>query len=134
LKRLNISLLTSTPYLQEGFFMRKAFFLSVIAAALFIVSNSFSASHTTGTLSGVKVNGGTVTHITEGGKQRLMWSDDFKIPDPPAPHWQVVDSTGNVYLLQRLSMTINRIGRSRCRRTFLMSLKCKSGVPSLKLS
>jgi hypothetical protein len=32
----------------------------------------------------------------------LTWSDDFKIPDTPAPHWQVVDSSGNTYLLKRL--------------------------------
>ncbi|MGH9429371.1 MAG: hypothetical protein ACRD2L_24060 [Terriglobia bacterium] len=31
-------------------------------------------------------------------------SDDFVVPDPPAPHWQVVDSKGNVYLLNRLKI------------------------------
>ena len=92
--------------------MRKAFFLSIIAAILFIASNSFAESHTTSKFSGVKVNGGTVTHTTEGGKQVLMWSDDFKIPDTPAPHWQVVDSKGNVYLLQRLAIKDNKQNRT----------------------
>jgi hypothetical protein len=92
--------------------MRKALFLSVFAAVLSIASNSFADSHTTGKFSGVKVNGGTVTHTTEGGKQMLAWSDDFKIPDTPAPHWEVVDSKGNVYLLQRLSIKGNKQNRT----------------------
>ena len=92
--------------------MRQAFFFPVIAVILFIANNSFAESHTTGKFSGVKVNGGTVTHTTEGGKQMLMWSDDFKIPDTPAPHWQVVDSKGNVYLLQRLAIKDNKQNRT----------------------
>ncbi len=32
----------------------------------------------------------------------MTWSDDFKIPDTPVPHWQVVDTKGNVYFLNRL--------------------------------
>ena len=46
--------------------------------------------------------GGTVTHSTRDGKDVLTLSDDFKVPDTPDPHWQVVDSKGNTYLLQRL--------------------------------
>jgi hypothetical protein len=52
--------------------------------------------------SGVKVNGGIVTHSKQGNQSILTLSDDFKVPDTPAPHWQVVDTKGNVYLLQRL--------------------------------
>jgi hypothetical protein len=48
------------------------------------------------------VNAGTVTHSTKDGKDVLTLSDDFKVPDTPDPHWQVVDSKGNTYLLQRL--------------------------------
>ena len=51
---------------------------------------------------GAKVNGGTVTHMMKDGKHVLTLSDDFKVPDTPDPHWQVVDSKGQVYLLQRL--------------------------------
>src|SRR5262245_28415087 len=58
--------------------------------------------HDTGMFTGVKANTGHVTHTTENGKTVLTLSDDFKVPETPAPHWQVVDSKGNVYLLQRL--------------------------------
>jgi hypothetical protein len=34
----------------------------------------------------------------------LRLSDDFVIPDTPAPHWQLVDSKGNTYLLNRLKI------------------------------
>ena len=59
-------------------------------------------SHTTKPFSGVKVNGGTATHSKQGKHNVLTLSDDFQVPDTPAPHWQVVDSKGNTYLLQRL--------------------------------
>ena len=54
--------------------------------------------------SGAKVNGGTVTQSVKDGKHVLTLSDDFKVPDTPDPHWQVVDSKGNTYLLQRLGV------------------------------
>jgi hypothetical protein len=54
--------------------------------------------------SGAKVNGGTVTHSVKDGKNVLTLSEDFKVPDTPDPHWQIVDSKGNVYLLQRLGV------------------------------
>jgi hypothetical protein len=59
-------------------------------------------SHTSTKFSGAKVNDGTVTHSVKDGRQILTLSADFKVPDTPDPHWQVVDSRGNVYLLQRL--------------------------------
>ena len=61
--------------------------------------------------SGAKVNAGTVTWEKSGGQTMLTLSDDFLVPDTPAPHWQVVDSKGNVYLLQRL--TIKNDGYNR---------------------
>src|SRR5205085_9221723 len=36
------------------------------------------------------------------GKSVLTLSDDFVVPDTPDPHWQVVDSDGNVYNLDKL--------------------------------
>ena len=51
---------------------------------------------------GVKANTGTVMATVDGGKITLKLSDDFKVPDTPAPHWQIVDSKGNTYLLNRL--------------------------------
>jgi len=58
--------------------------------------------HTSKMFEGVKANTGTVAHFKRGGQNILTLSDDFKIPDAPAPHWQIVDSQGKVYLLQRL--------------------------------
>ena len=61
-------------------------FLSMITeTGLFVASNGFAAdAHTT-------------SH-SEGVKAKAV-SDDVKIPETPAPRWQVVDSKGNVYLL-----------------------------------
>lgn len=78
--------------------------LSMVAATgLFMASNSFAAdAHTTSRFEGVKANSGTATHGRSGNNDTLTWSEEFKIPDTPAPHWQVVDTKGNVYLLNRL--------------------------------
>jgi hypothetical protein len=59
-------------------------------------------ARTTSQFVGPKANTGTATLKTENGQRTLTWSDDFTIPQTPAPHWQVVDSSGNTYLLQRL--------------------------------
>ena len=48
---------------------------------------------------GPKANTGTVMHYNEGGKSMLKVSDDFKVPDTPAPTWRVVDSKGHIYTL-----------------------------------
>jgi hypothetical protein len=61
---------------------------------------------------GAKANSGTATASHVDGKIVLTWSDDFKIPDTPAPHWQVVDSKGNVYLLQRLKIKEDKLNRT----------------------
>ena len=78
-----------------------------LAAAVALTGTAAVASdheHMTGTFMGGKANTGHVTHKKEGGKNALQLSDDFKVPDTPAPHWQVVDSSGNVYLLNRLKI------------------------------
>ena len=61
-------------------------------------------AHTSNPFTGAKVNGGTVTHSVQNGKHVLTLSGDFKVPDTPDPHWQVVDAKGRVYLLQRLGI------------------------------
>jgi hypothetical protein len=61
-----------------------------------------TTTHTTTQFQGPKANRGTATLRHVDGQRILTWSDDFKIPDTPAPHWQVIDSSGNAYLLQRL--------------------------------
>jgi len=53
---------------------------------------------------GKEINAGTVTYSTEGNKRTLTLSDDFKLPKAPDLHWQVVDSKGDTYLLQRLQV------------------------------
>src|SRR2546421_6839998 len=77
--------------------------LFLTALMLMCAGTSFAAdAHTTNAFSGVKVNGGTVTHSKQGDKNVLTLSDDFKGSETPDPHWQVVDSKGNVYQLDRL--------------------------------
>ena len=61
-------------------------------------------AHHTSQFMGVKANTGFVTHSKQGTANVLTLSDDFQVPDSPAPHWQVVDSKGNVYLLNRLKI------------------------------
>ncbi len=83
-------------------------------AAAFLGSLALAAqgAHTTNAFSGVKVNGGTVTHTKVDGMNVLTLSDDFKVPDTPAPHWQVVDSKGNTYLLQRLMIKGDKLNKT----------------------
>ena len=89
-------------------------FLSIVAATgLFVASIGFAADvHTTTKFEGVKANTGTATHARSGNNDTLTWSDDFKIPETPAPHWQVVDTKGNVYLLNRLTIKGDKQNRT----------------------
>ena len=77
--------------------------LSVFAVlAVLVTVNSFAAKmdvHTSSMFQGPKANTGTVSHYVENGKSMLKVSDDFKVPDTPAPTWRVVDSKGNIYTL-----------------------------------
>jgi hypothetical protein len=66
----------------------------------------------TGTFAGVKANTGFATLTKANGMATLTWSDDFTIPDAPAPHWQVIDAKGNVYLLQRLVVKNDKKNRT----------------------
>ena len=89
-------------------------FLSMVAATgLFVASIGFAAdAHTTSKFEGVKANSGTATHARSGNNDTLTWSDDFKIQETPAPHWQVVDTKGNVYLLNRLAIKGDKQNRT----------------------
>jgi hypothetical protein len=81
----------------------QALFAFVIMAALVAAVPAVAAdSHTSSQFQGPKANKGTVTHSTRDGKSILTLSDDFVVPDTPDPHWQVVDSKGNVYELDKL--------------------------------
>ena len=86
---------------------------ALVAVGLLVATSSVAAdTHTSKPFSGVKVNGGTVTHSKQEGKSILTLSDDFKIPEAPDPHWQVVDSKGNVYLLQRLTIKEDKLNKT----------------------
>lgn len=81
--------------------MLKIIFMAIVGLAL-SASASFAQSHTSSQFQGPKANKDTVTHSIKDGKSVLTLSDDFVVPDTPDPHWQVVDSDGNVYLLDKL--------------------------------
>jgi hypothetical protein len=87
---------------RRGFLMALVAVLTVIGFVA--VGQAQNMMHTSKTFTGAKVTAGTVTHMKEGGKNILKLSSDFKVPDTPDPHWQIVDSKGNVYLLQRLGV------------------------------
>jgi hypothetical protein len=77
--------------------------LAVVAGlAATAVSADMMGGHTSGPFTGVKANTGTVSFSKVNGRIVLTLSDDFVVPDTPDPHWQVVDSQGTVYQLDRL--------------------------------
>jgi hypothetical protein len=82
-----------------------AFFAAMTLGA----SSAIAAGRTTKPFSGAKVNGGTATLTTSGSTRTLTLSDDFKVPDTPDPHWQVVDSNGATFLLQRLAIKGDKV-------------------------
>ncbi len=92
--------------------MKKTFIVAVASLAL-LAANVFAGEvHTSTKFPGPKANTGTVSHAVEGGKNILTLSDDFKVPGTPDPHWQVVDSKGNAYLLQKLTIKGDKVNRS----------------------
>ncbi len=91
-----------------------SFRVAFVSALVFIglnIGTGFAADVTT-PFAGKAVNGGTVTHEVQGGKHRLTVSADFQVPGSPDPHWQVVDSKGTVYLLDRLKLKDEKINKS----------------------
>ena len=86
-----------------------ASFIALVIAA----TNSFGQnSHKSGPFQGAKANKGFVTHTTVNGKSTLTLSDDFIPPQTPDPHWQVVDSNGKTYLLDRLMTKGEKVKKS----------------------
>jgi hypothetical protein len=85
---------------------RRTIRTTLLAVGAFALTTTFAAAqgHTSTKFSGAKVNAGTVAHSVKDGKNVLTLSSDFQVPDTPDPHWQVVDSKGNTYLLQRLGV------------------------------
>jgi hypothetical protein len=73
-----------------------------LMATLGLVSVAFAdrhQTHSTNGFQGPKANTGTAMHMKDGNKSMLRVSDDFKVPDTPAPTWRIVDSKGNIHTL-----------------------------------
>ena len=60
---------------------------------------------------GAKVNGGTVMMEMDNGRIVLTLSDEVKDPKTPDAHWQIVDSKGQTYLLDRMTVKEDRLNR-----------------------
>ena len=84
--------------------MKQTFIVALAALALAAANAFADETHTSSKFHGAKANTGTVMHTVKDGKNILTLSDDFKTPETPDPHWQVVDSKGNTYLLQKLKV------------------------------
>jgi len=69
---------------------------------MLLAVSAAAQTHTSNQFQGPKANKGTVTHSNRDGKSILTLSDDFVVPDTPDPHWQLVDSDGNTYLVDKL--------------------------------
>ena len=83
--------------------MKHTLIASFAGLALLAAADAWAqGSHTSGQFQGPEVKTGTATYSMEDNKSILTLSDDFKVPKAPDLHWQVVDSKGNTYLLQRL--------------------------------
>jgi hypothetical protein len=87
--------------------------LASVTALAIAVTNSFAQdTHKSGSFQGAKANKGFVTHTNANGKSTLTLSDDFVPPQTPDPHWQVVDSSGKTYLLDRLMVKGDKMNKS----------------------
>ncbi len=87
--------------------------LASLTALVIAATSSFAQeSHKSGPFQGAKANKGFVTHTTQNGKSTLTLSADFVPPQTPDPHWQVVDSKGKTYLLDRLMIKGDKMNKS----------------------
>jgi len=93
---------TSLPRWSRRIVMSAAIALIGLSGLIQARPAAQNNTHTSKPFQGVKANTGTVTHSVRDGRDVLTLSVDFKAPDAPAPHWQIVDGAGRVYLLQRL--------------------------------
>lgn len=81
-------------------------------ALMMLGATATFAADVTKPFSGNTVNGGTVTHEVKDGKHILTLSSDFKVPGSPDPHWQIVDSKGAVYLVDKLKIKDDKVKSS----------------------
>ena len=96
---------------QRGRMGRMLQVVSMVALAVAVLgAGSLAvADEMTKPFTGKAVNGGTVSLSKRNGKTMLSLSSDFQVPGSPDPHWQVVDSKGTVYLLDRLKLKDDKI-------------------------
>jgi hypothetical protein len=87
------------------------------------VGGARAADQTSGPFAGKAVNGGTVTVSQNGGKTTLALSKDFAVPGSPDPHWQLVDTKGTVYLLDRLKLKDDKINTAITVPAYVTSIK-----------
>jgi len=94
--------------MREGYrrFMAQALaaVTAVTMIAVMAASIASAQGRTSTPFAGVKANTGRVSLSGATGSLVLTLSDDFKAPDAPDPHWQVIDAKGRVYLLQKLTV------------------------------
>jgi hypothetical protein len=90
----------------------KTILASLTALVIAATSSVAQDSHKSAPFQGAKANKGFVTHTTQDGKSTLTLSDDFVPPQTPDPHWQVVDSNGKTYLLDRLMTKNQKVKKS----------------------
>ena len=79
-------------------------FALMAVAVVFTGSALAQTTHQTGQFAGPKANTGHAIHSKKDGKNILTLSEDFVVPDTPDPHWQVVDSKGTTYRLDKLKI------------------------------
>ena len=87
--------------------------VGIVAIGLALgVFTAAQAADISAEFSGHHVNAGTVTHEIKDGKHVLTMSKDFPVPEAPDPHWRVMDTKGNVYLLDRVKLKDDKVNRS----------------------
>ena len=101
---------------------------AAVLGTLMIASVATLAAKTDGEkqtnqFAGAKANTGMATFFHENGKPMLKVTDDFKVPDTPAPTWRVVDTKGNIYTLDAFKIKAGGIvgGNSEKRQISLPS-------------
>lgn len=92
----------------------RALALPLLAAfALSFYGRDAAAQEISTAFNGGAVPSGTVSHAKDGDRHVLTLSENFSIHDePPDPHWRVIDSRGNVFLLNKLKVQDDKINRS----------------------
>jgi hypothetical protein len=89
---------------QRGFVARALAAVVTVTMMAAMAAPASAQGRSSSPFAGVKANTGRVTLSGSAGSLVLTLSDDFKAPDAPDPHWQVVDSKGRIYLLQKLTV------------------------------